>query len=299
MARGDLIIVWGNCQAAPLADLLRAPLGRAGYRILDVEPVYLIGTAELTRIVALLPRCAAFVAQPVREAAYRGGRGSDTLIAQLPATAAVVQLPVTFDTSGFPFQAHGHGADGVRVDAPVTEYHDLRAALAAHRGLTPAQTTAWWPAPTADGVRRRAAASRAELRRREHGLDIATSDLVGHPAALWTMTHPTNALLGRAADRILTQLRQRGIATDTTDVAVRAPEREYLGARRTPIEPAVADALGWDAATVRPDWQVEGHRVPLVELLAAQLPFYAQRPDVVEDLLHRHGDRLTELGIDV
>ncbi|WP_375493588.1 WcbI family polysaccharide biosynthesis putative acetyltransferase [uncultured Jatrophihabitans sp.] len=291
------VIVWGNCQAAPIADLMRPALATAGLQVLDVEPVYLLTADAMAAIRPLLQRCAIFVTQPVREAAYGGGRGSDTVIEQLPDDCAVVHIPVTYDTSAFPFQVYGHGADGARVNAPITDYHDLRTAVAAAHGMTSTQAAAWWPAPSTDGTQHHAAASRAELRHRELSLDVHTSDLLDDPAALWTMTHPTNGLLARKAQRVLEVLHERGVLPAASPVE--PGEREYLGERRAPVEAAVAQALGWPSSATRETWTVDGRALPLVELLEAHLELYAKRPDVVADLLHRHAERLQLLGVPV
>ena len=81
------------------------------------------------------------------------------------------------------------------------------------------------------------------------------------------------------------------------DDAMRVREREYLAQRRTPVEPAVAEALGWPTAGTATEWVIDGRRVPNPDLLDVQLEFYRQRPDVVSRTLFRAADRMAQLGL--
>lgn len=283
----DKVIVWGNCQAAPLADLLRAPLAAQGLHVVDVPPVYLVEPAQLADIRATLRNTAVLVSQPVSDEYRVPGCGIDQLAALLPHRSRVVRLPVVYDVGAFPFQSRGYLPDGSRIDAPVTDYHDLRMIRAAAAGWSVARTVAEWPRCPPAAAREVAAASLAELRRREVGLDVVASDLVSSSDALWTMTHPTNRVLASLAERVLAVLR--------ISARIEVPAREYLGQRRAPLEPAVADALGWPAGIVRPDWVVDGATVALPELAETQLAFYAERPDLVAATLRRLAPRLRTL----
>lgn len=276
------VVVWGNCQAPPLADLLRAPLAAHGLAVVDVPPVYLVDTQDMHRVRAILRECAVLVSQPVSDEYRVPGCGTAQLAALLPAGARLVRLPVVYDLGAFPYQARGYDGAGRRVDAPVTDYHDLRVVLAAARGGTP-------PAADDDAVRAVAASSAAELRRREAGLDVVASDLLDAPDALWTITHPTNRVLAELARRVLAVLGVPG--------PVAVPAREYLGQRRAPLERDVIRARGWPPDAARADWVVDATAVPSAGLLARQLAFYRERPDVVTATLARNAARLRLLGM--
>lgn len=281
------VVVWGNCQAAPLGDLLTAPLAAHGLRVVAVPPVYLADEADVAAVHDAARRSALLVTQPVGEDYRVAGCGAKTLEALLPLGARVVRWPVAYHVGPFPAQARGYGGDGERVNAPLTDYHDLRVVRAAEQGWDVQRTLDTWEFG-AGAVRAVAEASVAELRRRETGLDVRVSDLVGAPDALWTMTHPTNAFLARVARRVLDHL---GL-----DGPVEAPGREYLGQRRAPVDAEVAAALGWDGDSVRRDWVVDGAPVPDADLVATQLAFYAEHPDVVTATLARAGERLRLLA---
>jgi Polysaccharide biosynthesis enzyme WcbI len=283
------VIVWGNCQAEPIAELLAAPLRDQGLQVVPVPPVYLIDEAGLERVRRLVSGAAVFITQPVRDEYRLAGCGSDQLAALLPTGGRVLRFPVAFHLGPFPFQTNASGADGARVLAPLTDYHDLRTVVAAERGLTVEQTLAWYPVPSSETVRAVAQRSRGELARREAGLDIAVSDLLDEPDAMFTISHPSNALLATVADRMLRALGLEG--------SVAVPEREFLGARRAPVELAVAQALGWPARSDRPDWIVEHREIPLATVVQAHLQFYRSRPDVVADTRIRQQARLVELGL--
>jgi hypothetical protein len=282
------VVVWGNCQAAPLAALLTGPLAEHGWDVAEVPPVFEVDAAGLAKVHELLGRAALLVTQRIRDEYSIPGCGSDQLAALLPGTARVVTIPVTYDTSAFPYQVNAHGGDGTRVDAPLTDYHDLRAIVAAERGFDVDDAMAWWPAPAADAVRSNAEASRAELGRRETDLDVTISDLLVDPV-MFTLSHPANIVLAEVARRILRVL-------DLPEEVV-VPEREFLGARRAPVEESVVDALGWDERARRDTWEVEGEAVDLHQLLTAQLAFYAEHPDIVVDARERFADRLELLGL--
>ena len=283
------VIVWGNCQAEPLADLLRAPLGRHGYDVLSVPPVYLLDAPTLAHVRDVMTRAAVLITQPVSDDYHLPGCGTASISALLPPQARVITFGVAHHTGAFPYQSNAHGGDGARVLAPVTDYHDLRAVIAAERGMTVAEAAAWWPQPAAGTVQRAASVATTELARRESTLDIRIGAELLQPGALWTMTHPSNALLVRIAQEVLALLE----IVET----VEAPQREYLGQRRAPIEPAVAAALGWPSSAVRERWVVDGQPRELEDVLEQQLATYAARPDIVTDTLQRQSIRLRQLGL--
>ena len=286
---GRAVLVWGNCQAAPLADLMRPALTAYGCEVLEVPPVFLVTAEELAQLQEALPTLGALVSQPVSDEYRVPGCGTRQLAERLPPGAPVVTVPVMFDSSAFPFQVNAHDGTGARVDAPLTDYHDLRALVAAERGLDVDQTLEWWPAPAADRVRANATASVAELARRDEATDVDGHDLLG-PGAMFTLSHPTNLVLAAEAGRIL-----RALGVDVPDPT--PPEREYLGERRAPVEAAVVDALGWPDDAVRADWVVRHETVPLRTVLEAQLAFYAAHPDVPADSAVRHAARRERLGL--
>lgn len=284
------VVVWGNCQSTPLAAMLTKPLSLHGWRVQVVPPVFEIDEAQLAEVHELLPRAAALITQPVRDEYRIPGCGSNQLAALLPDDAVVVSIPVTYDTSGFPYQVNAHRGDGSRVDAPLTDYHDLRAIIAAERGLSPQDAATWWPTPTAAMVRTNNAQSMAELSRREEPLDVHVSDLLAGPA-MFTLSHPTNATLAETARRILAVLEIPG----AEEIVV--PEREYLGARRAPVEPAVVDALGWPADAIQEEWLVDKVDVPRIDVVTAHLDFYAAYPDILTDTRARFAERLELLEL--
>jgi hypothetical protein len=283
-------LVWGNCQADPLADLLTAPLAAAGIEMLRVPPVFLATADELAEVHDELTRCRLLISQPVSEEYPLPGSGTAHLASLLPAQGRLVTFPVAFHVGAFPYQVHGYDAADRRVDAPMTDYHDLRVVWAAARELTVSEALQQWPTPPADGVRAVHEASLAEIERRERQLDVTCSALLARPGAVWTMDHPSNAVLAAIARGVLRVL-------DLPDDAMLVREREYLGQRRTPVEPAVAAALGWPSDGTATEWVIDGRTVPNSELLDVQLGFYREHPDVVARTLSRAADRMHQLGL--
>lgn len=286
---GDLVVVWGNCQAEPVGALLAEPLRAHHLRVVDVPAVFLVDVEGLRRVHELVAAAAVLVTQPVRDEYSIPGCGAAQLTGMLPHGGRAVTFPVTFHAAAFPFQVNAHGGDGARVDAPLTDYHDLRALVAAERGLSVDEALAWWPVPAAPAVQEVAATSLAELQRRERELDVTVSDLVDQAGAMFTISHPTNLVLAEVARRVLGVLGLDGEVT--------APAREFLGARRAPVEAAVVDALGWDAAGVAADWRVDNAEVPRADVVAAHLALYRERPDIPADSRVRYAQRLDTLGL--
>jgi hypothetical protein len=283
------VVVWGNCQAEPIAELLRVPLAEHGLVVTVVPPVYLIDADGLAHVRDLVRGSAHLISQPIGEDYSLPGCSTAALAALLPPGSGLTTFPVSYYSGAFPFQINAHGADGARVLAPITDYHDLRAVSAAARGWSVEQALAWWPAASTEAAEQIAAQSSAELRRREAGLDIAVSHLVTAPGAMMTISHPSNDLLGRVAAAVLQRLGLSGQIT--------LPVREFLGARQAPREATVVAALGWPADAVTTNWLVDGRSVGWREMIDAHLAFYRDRPDVVTDCLTRYAKRLDTLGL--
>lgn len=286
---GDTVVVWGNCQAEPIALLLRAPLARHGLDVVVVPPVFLIDEAGLDVVRNLVRGSAILISQPVRDEYRIPGCGTSQLADLLPPSARLVTFPVTFHIGAFPYMVNAHGGKGERVPAPLTEYHDLRALVAAECGWDVERALAWWPTPTPAAVRAVCADSIARLRNREAALDVTVSAHLDAPATLWTLDHPSNVVLGVIAQALLGLL---GI-----DEAIDVPNREFLGARRAPVEAAVVAAHGWSVEALAPVWRLDKREVPAAEVLAAHLRLYRDRPDVVADTRVRYAERLGVLGI--
>lgn len=280
------VVVWGNCQAAPLADLLRVPMAACGLTVVDVPPVYLADRRQLAAVHRSVRRAAYLISHPIREEYRFGGCGTAALASLLPSDGRLITVPTTFHIGPFPYLVNAHGADGTRVNAPLTDYHDLRAVVAASCGLDVAAATAWWPGPDVRAVRATNSESIEELRQRETGLDVGVSDLVAVPDSMWSMNHPSNGVLAEVARRVL--------AVVGCDGEVPVPTREYLGERRAPVDAEVAAGIGWPQ---RPDWTVQGKVLGASTVLAAHLGFYRSRPDVVADTVRRYAERIARLGL--
>lgn len=285
----ETVVFWGNCQAAPLADLLSQPLAEQGLRVVAMPPVYLMTETELHQAQRAVTDAAYLISQPIADNYRLPGCGTAQLASWLGPRGQLLTFPVLFHIGAYPYQVHGHGAGGERVDAPITDYHDLRVMVAAERQLTVDQALAWWPAPAPSTVREVAERSLQTLREREARTDVAVSALLDPPTALWTMSHPANRLLAGVAEVILRALGR--------SAPVPWPDREYLGARRAPLEKAVVAGYGWPADVIRSDWIVDGQAVSLRSVLTSQLDFYRVRADVVADCRIRHHERLQHLGL--
>lgn len=273
-----LVVVMGNCQAESLRLLLDAA---GSVRAVRVPPVFELEGPELHLLDRLLSHVDVLVAQPIR-AGYRGlALGTDELAARLRPGSRVLRVPAIRYAGLHPYQVV------LRVpglgDPPGVPYSDLRTVVEAATGRRP---TRWRPA----GIRAVAAASVAELRRREQAAGtVPVSDLLA-PAgvdAAHVVNHPGNPVLLGLAARVRTALGLPGEAPD--------PGLVLLDEVHAPLYAEVLDALGLDAAP-REYWRYRGADVDDEQIRAVQLAWLAQHPQAVDLALARHRPTLEELG---
>lgn len=268
LPRTDYGVVVGNCQA----ESVRLVLDSDELPLVRVPPVYLLDAAATRRLHEVVAGASALIAQPVKDDYHGLPLGTRQLAASLPPSGRAVTFPIVRFTGLHPFQAALH-VPGVEETPPLVAYHDVRTlALAAgapvRERLDP------------DGVRAEAAASLAELRRREETLDVAASDLFAEPRfdLVRTVNHPGNEVILALGDRILRALGRDGAARD--------PGRPLLNAVHAPREDWVIDAWGLDAHAV-PDWTVDGRRVDPAEVRDAHLAWYLEHPQFVRGAVDR------------
>ncbi|SCX51051.1 hypothetical protein SAMN03159343_2540 [Klenkia marina] len=288
---GTVGFVWGNCQAESIRRMVAPAGAEHGVEFVRLPPVFEMDEAEVGRLHELVGLAGVLVTQPVKDEYRVPGCGSEQLVALLPSDARVVRVPTTYYEGLFPWQVHAHDADGARVDAPLTDYHDLRLLHAAVQGWDVDRAVAAVEAtrPDPDAVRDLAARSQAELRRRNAALDVDTTDAVvaGGAEAMWTVNHPANATLREVGTGVLATLGWAG------EPAV--PGHQMLGNAKAPLDAAVLDALGLDPAAARDRWVLAGREVPWAEVAGPQLALYADRPDVARRAVDRYADRLSAL----
>ncbi len=286
-ARPRMLVV-GNCQAEATRQLVSSTGVAASFR---VPPVHEWTADDTERVHRLLADTDVLVTQPVRDN-YRGlACGTGQLADLLPAHGRVITFPVLRYDGLMPYQAIIRSPEDPSLNPPLVPYHDLRILVAAATSTGATAADVPRPAPTAEALRRLAALSVEELRRREraHG----TVEVSGHlaTAPVWhTINHPDNATLGVLA-RALARALHAALCTDTP-ASVRLPEnRDMLGGLQAPVDRAAAAALGV-RVTGRTRWN------PEVDGLAeAHLGFYRRHPEIVAAGLARHAERLRLLGL--
>ncbi|WP_139977364.1 WcbI family polysaccharide biosynthesis putative acetyltransferase [Nocardioides litoris] len=276
------LVVLGNCQAESHRLLLDAG---------DLESERLPAVHELTPadvepLRALLRRTDLLLTQPVADD-YRGlPVGTDQLREHLPASARVALVPSVRYAGLHPFHLLVHPPGLEQPDPPVVPYHDVRTVLAAAgRPVDPA----WRLSP--DAVRAVAAASVAELQRREvrHGT-VVVHDLLVRPTAdsMRTINHPGNTVLEPLAARL-----RAALGLPPAPPGVRRP---LLAGIHAPLLPEVVAAHGL-AATPTTAWTIEGRTVAVDEAAAAHLAWYAARPEMLAAALERAAPVVRLLGL--
>ncbi len=287
--------VWGNCQAESLRRMIAPAAAEHGVRMVRIPPVHEITERQRDHLLMLLPSVATLVAQPVGSTFRGGGFATDELVAGLDGSARVLRLPNLHFEGIHPYQVYGHGADGARVDAPLTAYHDVRVARAAVDGLdveaaVGTLTSGQVRDEDVEQVRRVGQESLAELDRREQGLDVLAGPVLRAALAdpqqvvMHTVNHPANAVLSGWGQTLLSALGWDG--------GPAVPEHEMLGSTASPVEPAVLRAWGKDERCATGAWVLGGTPTPWEQVVAAHLGLYRERPDVARDVADRYADRL-------
>lgn len=262
-------LVVGNCQAESLRVMLDSP----ALPLVRVPAVFELDADETRRLHELAAGASVLVSQPIRDG-YRGlPLGTRELRAALPAGGRTVVVPIARFGGLHPFQA-AIRVPGIDADPPLVAYHDVRtlgeaAGLRMRRALAPAR------------IHDIARASIAELHRRERGLDVAVSDLYDPVRAdlARTINHPGNALFVPLAARVAE-------AAGGALGPARDPGRPLLASVYAPLEEAVIEAWGLDDEP-RPDWIVDGERLPAEAVRDAHAAWYAERPAFVAAALER------------
>ena len=281
-----LLLAVGNCQAESLRLLLDA----GDVRTVQVPPLHDLRPVEVPVLQRWLTRTDLLVTPPVAPD-YRGlPLGTEQLVAQLPGGARTCRVPLVRYAGLHPWHLVVHPPGLPDPQPPVVAYHDVRV-VAAAAWARAGRDRPEQAAPTTDGVLRVAAASVAELARREQAAGtVVLSDLLARPTAdaMRTVNHPGNHLLAPLAARVRADLGLAALGPAVT--------RPLLTSVLAPLEDVVLAAHGLDAAP-RPDWVLDGAPVPTAVVEEAQLAFYAARPDVLDVCLDRAREPAAALGV--
>ena len=271
-----LLVVVGNCQAESYRLLLDA----GDVRTQRIPALHELTPADVPPLLELLSRTDLLVSQPTVDD-YRGlPVGTRQLHAVLPPGARTALVPSLRYAGLHPFHLLVHPPGLDRPDPPLVPYHDVRTVLAAddERQGRPAREPIGL---TAEAVRAVAAASVAELARREALHDtVVVSDLFERPTAdaMRTINHPGNAVLVPATARL-----REALGLEPAPPGV---DRPLLASLWAPLLPEVVAAHGLDAPATH-DWTIDGRTVTTEEVAATHREWYARRPEMLDAALAR------------
>lgn len=292
----ELCLVFGNCQADPLRLMLAtSPAFRSRFRSVPVSPVHLITDEELKTLQNdLLPRTSLLIIQNIRPG-YRGRPlGTREIVELVPEDCTVLTWVSLFYQGLFPFQVVIQKEE-IATDkefAPLTLTQDLRFLYCAKKGWSTATASAWLAeyVPPTDVVRQVASDSAVQLAQREEGLDIQVADQVTGTSVqgFFMMSHPTNYTLSEVSRRIHEALDLPFVTSDVD---------ELLSQFRTPVEPAIVEALGLDFPSDT-NWLIFGEQYSIEELMSIHLDWYRQKPFIVRLGLEQYRERAALLGLD-
>lgn len=287
----EIAVVLGNCQADPLARILRSGPLAANYEFVRIPPVHLIDGPGVEALRRVLPRTSLFIGQRVRDG-YRGlPIGTEESERLLPASATRVHFPVMYYEGLYPYQVYVRHSGDTSEMAPRTAYADLRTIAAAARGLSGDEGVAYARSLVADADSIRANAERSikMLREREAELDVQASEGIAG-LSFHTVNHPSNSLLRHVADGVAVAM---GIAHTHA-----VPVEPFLDDVHSPFGADVAAALGIEAPA-RAEWLIHGKAVHEDVVFRAHLEWFSQRPELVAAAVRQHGRKLEAFGFEL
>lgn len=284
-AKRPLAIVYGNCQAEPLRQILAAsPQFAASFETVQIPPVHSITGSQLKILEDLLPRIGLIIGQPVSNN-YRGMKLGLDQISQRACDLRLISWPSLYWEVPFPFMVYVHLQLRQAVDAPIVRYHDLRFLSCASRQLGPAEAAAFLDEykPAADGLESIIKKSRLTTAEREQKCDIKLFSWIQEPEnsnrAFWTVNHPARYVLERVAEEI-----HHALGLDFEKLG----GRDLLSGVSAPVHPA---------SSGRTDWVVNGKVLPQRDLLALHLDWYAAHPKALSTGLREHEERMDKLAL--
>lgn len=285
----EVAVVWGNCQAEPLAEILGSSGLGDNFEVVRVPPVHQISAEEAEILHRLLARTTLLVAQQVRDGYRDLPIGTDDLESRLPSGARTIRIPVLYYEGLFPYQVYIRSGGHLSESAPRTSYADLRTLVAASRGVFGERGVDLAASLRSDaaGVARNEASSRESMASRESHLDIQVS---GHlrGSTFHTVNHPGNGILAEIAAEVC------GAVGLTPRIVV--SQTEYLRDIYSPLESHVLGALGREDAP-RDAWRIHARDVEARDIFHAHLEWYRSRPELVRSGMAQYEDKLSRLGL--
>ena len=280
-----VLLVWGNCQAEAVRVLLAASPSLQ-MRAVRIPPVFELTASDIDPLRRLAGRASVLLAQPVKDGYRDLPLGTAEVASLMPKGGTVVRWPVIRCSVLQPFQVIIRDPRDPTREPPVVPYHDLRTLASARTGkdLLAADIPI-------DACARVAAASLAELRRRESmQCDVVISDVLEQPELgdMFTINHPGNRVLIELARRLQVALDSVPDATD--------PGRDLLGEVRAPV-PAVALSAQGLKGTASTTWEVRGEPIAEQEVHRVQWQWYRDNPWLVDAGYARHAETLKVLQL--
>jgi hypothetical protein len=280
-----VLLVWGNCQAEAVRVLLAASPSLQ-MRAVRIPPVFELTASDIDPLRRLAGRASVLLAQPVKDGYRDLPLGTAEVASLMPKGGTVVRWPVIRSSVLHPFQAIIRDPRDPTREPPVVPYHDLRTLASARTGkdLLAADIPI-------DACARVAAASLAELRRRESlQCDVVISDVLEQPELgdMFTIDHPGNKVLIELARRLQVALDSVPDATD--------PGRDLLGEVRAPV-PSVALSAQGLKGTASTTWEVRGEPIAEHEVHRVQWQWYRDNPWLVDAGYARHAETLKVLQL--
>jgi hypothetical protein len=263
------VTVLGNCQAAPVGQMLAMASSAVEFR--PLKPIHLLGPEDLDATWRILAESDIVVHQAI---APPYPITSAQVLAEFP-DKTFVRFSSIFFSGLFPHLSFLRRPQGGTLPGPLGNYHDLRVLDAHRRGLSQARCVALLDDVDID-VAAHYRGCILESRRREQSVDIAAMDpieeRIRESQTTYTFNHPDNAVLWQVAVAVARPLDL------PLDGAQAPPDTPYLGQAVASVPPAVTETL--DMSWSNENFWHAGRRLDRSDIVAGLYAIYDAEPDM-------------------
>ncbi|WP_296815457.1 WcbI family polysaccharide biosynthesis putative acetyltransferase [Brevundimonas sp.] len=265
------LLVYGNCQANPLASLMG--IARPDLEVIRLPAVHTLKPSDEKQVNVAVANADIIVHQPISD--RFGSLSTDSLRAEHP-TKHWLSFPSIYFGGVFPQMFYIRRPGKPTLHGPLEDYHDRRIVDAFLRGLTVSQAVQEIGRPL--GYEADFFAAIDDVREKERAVDVGSLDVIMDlmPAVrpLNTFNHPTADVLWEVAKRCLHALGLPPLE------GVQRPKREFLSGLIGAVPAEVLAAAG--ASWSNPEYIKNGERLEWAQLIGQFFEVYSQEEEFAE-----------------
>lgn len=241
------ICVMGNCQSAPIRDLLKKRIGVEA-DVVQLKPVHLLNKADLRDVLTHLRTADIVVTHLISENYNDLPIGTGQLKDIMRPGARLIVVPNAHFIGYFPSFLYIKDAKGRTVAPRIadyscfpSDYHDAFCIAGKIKGLSMDQVSSFYAeyAGAHEWISKYVGESLESLRERERECDVTVSGYIEEfyteSQLFWTFNHPSNRLLEYIVDKVIECI---GLAP-----IVQKNNAEYLKGTVLPLFPFVVNTM--------------------------------------------------------